>query len=168
MTVTDTPPSLDYQLTGWDLSELLPEPSDGVIAERLAELETAVARFEARRPELHGDMDSGKLLALLRDYEALHELLDRLAGYGSLWFAEDTQSRAAQSFKNRVEQAVTGYYNRILFFELWWKSLPDAEAANLLPPPADDDHPDAHPHTADHRHFLLDLRRSAPFKISFQ
>jgi len=161
MTVSDTQPSVEYQLSGWDLSELLPEPSEEVIASRLTELEAAVARFESRRSELTAAMDRRRFLAILDEYEALHELLDRLVGYGALWFAQDTQSRTAQSYRNRMEQAVTGYYNRVLFFELWWKSLDDAEAAALLP--GDDE-----PRRADHRHFLLDLRRSKPYTLSEQ
>jgi oligoendopeptidase F len=162
MTVTDPQPRVAYRPSGWDLSELLPEPSEEVIAARLAEVEQAVAHFEGRRGELTADMDRGHFLAVLDEYEALHELLDRLMGYGSLWFAQDTQSRTAQSYRNRMEQAVTGYYNRVLFFELWWKSLDDDEATALLPAG------DGEPHRADHRHFLLDLRRSKPFTLAEQ
>jgi oligoendopeptidase F len=162
MTVTDSQPRIAFQPSGWDLSELLPEPSEEVIAARLAELEQAVADFEGRRGELAADMDRGRFLAVLDEYEALHELLDRLMGYGSLWFAQDTQSRTAQSYRNRMEQAVTGYYNRVLFFELWWKSLDDDEAEALLPGG------DGEPRRADHRHFLLDLRRSKPFTLAEQ
>ncbi len=166
MTVTDSPPDLEiapnqYELSGWDLSELLPEPSEEVISQRLDELEESVARFEAVRRELDPGVDAERFLEIVQQYEDLHELLDRLTGYAALWFSQDTQSRAAQSFRNRMEQAVTGYYNRILFFELWWKSLDDAEAQKLLP--AEDA---TYPQADDHRHFLLDVRRSKPFTLS--
>jgi len=160
MTVSDSAPlAVELEPTGWDLSELLPEASEAVIFEHLARVEEAVGRFEARRAGLAPEMTPQAFLDVLREYEALHEQLDRLIGYGSLWFAEDTQSRAAQSYRNRMEQAVTGFYNRVLFFELWWKSLADDEADALLPAP------DAHPHAGDYRHFLFDLRRSKPFTL---
>lgn len=103
-------------------------------------------------------------LEVVREYERLHELLDRLGGYAALWFSEDTQSRAAQSFRNRMQQAVTGYYNRVLFFELWWKGLDDEEAEALLPPAVAEGRRQG-PRAKDYRHFLLDLRRSKPFTL---
>ncbi|HEX2254418.1 MAG TPA: M3 family oligoendopeptidase [Thermoanaerobaculia bacterium] len=158
MTITD-PPAVAYQPTSWDLSELLPEPTEEVIAARLTAVEAAVTAFETRREQLTAGMDREDFLDVLREYEALHESLDRLTGYGSLWFSQDTQSRAAQSYRNRMQQAVTGYYNRILFFDLWWKALDDDEADALLPAACDEGH------RADFRHFLLDLRRSKPFTL---
>lgn len=157
-----------YQLSPWDLTELLPAPSEEAIAAGLAEVEAEVARFEAARPLLTpsaadaadaantAGVDRGELLGLMRRYETIHERLNRLLGYGSLWFSEDTRSRAAQSYRNRIEQAATGLLNRILFFELWWKSLGDDEAAALLPAGAEH---------ADFRHFLADLRRFTPFTL---
>ena len=53
--ITKTFPT--YSLSGWDLSELLPEPSEEVFAARLADLEAAVAAFEARRADLDPRMD---------------------------------------------------------------------------------------------------------------
>lgn len=158
MTVTE--PSVQYPQTQWDLSELLPEATEEVITRHLADLESAVAHFEQRRAELEPGMEPGRFLEILREYEALHDRMDRLQGYGSLWFAEDTQSRAAQSYRNRIEQAITGYYNRILFFELWWKSLDDDEARPLLPDPEGGEH------AADYRHFLFDVRRSKPYTLA--
>jgi oligoendopeptidase F len=169
-TVPTVPAAADdlYRLSPWDLTELLPEPSEAAIDARLAEVEAEVARFEAARPRLApgtpstpstpgaAGIDRGELLALLRRYEGIHERLNRLLGYGSLWFSEDTRSRAAQSYRNRIEQVVTGLLNRVLFFELWWKSLADHEAEALLPTGAEH---------ADFRHLLADLRRFAPFTL---
>ena len=98
MTVTDSPPDIEttpqqYELSGWDLSELLSEPSEEVISQRLGELEEAVARFEAVRPELTPGVDPGRFIEVVKQYENLHELLDRLTGYAALWFSQDTQSR---------------------------------------------------------------------------
>lgn len=158
MTVTE--PQLDtaYQLSGWDLSELLDDPSPERIAAELAAVEEAVAAFESRRDRLSPQMARATFRAVLEEYQALHERMDRLGGYGSLWFSQDTQSRAAQSYRNRLQQAITAFYNRILFFELWWKSLDDAEAAALAPEGDD-------AAAADHRHFLADLRRLKPFTL---
>ena len=152
MSATATLPT--YELEPWDLSALLPEPSASVIGERLQALEGAVARFEGYRDRLATSADRALLAEILTAYERLSEMVAEVAGYGSLWFAADTQSAAALAYRNRLQQVLTGVGNRTMFFALWWKGLDDVSAAALLP----EDH-------ADHRHFLLDLRRDKPYTL---
>ena len=142
--------------SAWELTELLPEPSEEVIVERLASIESTVQSFEGRRGELSADMGQEKLVAVVRQYEALVEQVEVLAAYGSLWFASDTQDQAALNFKNRIEQVLIDAQNRVLFFSLWWKQLDDEAAADLLPSGS---------LYADYRHFLENLRRLRPFTL---
>src|SRR5687768_7152660 len=136
-TTVMTPPRFaTYDLKGWDLSELLPQPAEeGIPArlgeEQLAEIETAVSAFEARRADLHPDMDPATFLEILRQYEALIEKTGIIGGYASLWFYADTSSQEALAFRNRVNTAMTSTGNRILFFTLWWRALSDDEAERL-------------------------------------
>jgi oligoendopeptidase F len=142
MTIITAPSTTAYRLRGWDLSELLPAPTEAVIARRFAELESALREFEACRETLAAEGGGGsrmspqQLLAILRRYEAITEQTNLLANYGSLWFNSDTGNQEAITFRNRVRQAVTAATNRILFFTLWWKGLTDDEAQALLPPAA--------------------------------
>ena len=147
---------VQYRLSGWDLSELLPDAGEAAVGERLAALEREVAAFEAHRASLGPDIDRGLFLSLLAEYERLIERMTALGGYASLRFAEDTGSREALALKNRVQQALTAAYNRILFFTLWWKGLDDADAETLLPAPQEN---------PDYRHWLLDLRRLKPHTL---
>jgi len=156
MTVIDTRDQAEHRLSSWSLNELLPKPSPQVISERIARLETAVSEFEARRQHLSPAMTPEDLRGAVRDYEALVERMAVLDAYGSLWFSSDTQSRGAQSYRNRLKQLLTGWYNRILFFELWWKGLEDHEAQELLPTGEED---------GDHRHYLESLRRLKPYTL---
>jgi len=194
MTIITAPSTTAYQLRGWDLSELLPAPTEEVIARRFAELEAALREFEACRETLAAGpsrMSPQQLLAILRRYEAITEQTSLLANYGSLWFNSDTGNQEAITFRNRVRQAVTAATNRILFFTLWWKGLTDDEAQALLPPaphapaapaasaelPAAAPPETAAPETAgaapilspvrlaDYRHFLLELRRLSPYTL---
>src|SRR5689334_20860005 len=119
--ITKTLPT--YTLTSWDLSELLPEPSQEVFSARFADLESAVASFERRRADLDPQMDPRAFLSILRQYEELHELIQVINGYASLWFYSNTGSQEALTFRNRVQQAVTAAANRFLFFTLWWRNL---------------------------------------------
>jgi oligoendopeptidase F len=146
-----------YSLSGWDLSELLPEPSESIFNVWLTELDTAATAFEARRASLDPLMDPAELLAILRQYEALLNRIQVINGYASLWFYSDTGSQEALTFRNRVRQASTAAGNRILFFTLWWRSLPDDEAWRLLPAESE--------HGGDYRHYLQDLRRFKPFTL---
>jgi oligoendopeptidase F len=184
---TVTAPSTAYQLRGWDLSELLPAPTEEIIARRLAELESALRDFAASRASLSESPPASpqQLLALVHRYEAISEQISVLANYGSLWFNSDTGNQEAITFRNRVRQAVTAATNRILFFSLWWKGLPDEQAQALLPPapvpppaPAVAATPAPAPETlagttvpavpagqADYRHYLLELRRLSPYTL---
>lgn len=139
-----------YPLRRWDLSAMLPEPSEPVLAERFQSLERAVADFESCRERLAPEMDAAEFLAVVKRYEALSDALSLLTNYASLWFAEDTGRPEALTLMNRVQQEATAAGNRVLFFTLWWKGLDDAQAAALTPRGEEN---------ADYRHFLADLRR---------
>jgi oligoendopeptidase F len=52
--------------------------------------------------------------------------------FAGLYFSEDTQNQVAQNLMSRVEQFVAEMSNRILFFNLWWKALPEAKAKELV------------------------------------
>ena len=145
-----------YTLRGWDLSELLPEPSEQELSARLAGLEAAMADFEQRRADLDPKMEPHAFLAILRQYEELQNLIQVINGYASLWFYSDTGSQEALTFRNRVRQAATAVSNRTLFFTLWWRSLSDDEAWRLLP--SESEH-------RDYRQYLQDLRRFKPHTL---
>jgi oligoendopeptidase F len=55
-----------------------------------------------------------------------------------------------------MQQTLTGVQNRTLFFDLWWKSLNDDEAAALLP---------SAEKFPDYRHYLESVRRTKPFTL---
>jgi oligoendopeptidase F len=155
MTVT-TLETKSYQLSRWNLAELLPEPSEEIIAGRFASIEAGVAAFEALRDSLAPGMDRARFKDIVKRHEALQQEMHELSGYASLWFYEDTGNTSALTFQNRVRQLITAAFNRILFFSLWWKELDDAEASALLP---------TDPRDADDRHYLEELRRTKPYTL---
>ena len=147
---------VEYELSAWDLSELLPEPSEEEIARHTARLEESVAAFEQVREELSSEMNPARLVEILGMYESIVEQIYVLSAYGNLWFSQDTQRPEALAYRNRIQQLVTQVQNRILFFSLWWKSLEDEEAERLLP--SKEDHPDF-------RHFLEEMRLFKPYTL---
>jgi len=156
MSVATLDTSKEYELSGWDLSDLLAEASEEEIADKLGTLEEAIEAFEAKRDRLSAAMDPADLLIIIKDYEAIYEQLYVLFAYGSLWFSADTQDSAALTYRNRMQQTLTDTRNRMLFFELWWKGLADDEAERLLP---------GGPENADYRFYMDDLRRTKPFML---
>ena len=145
-----------YEPSTWDLSELLPDTDEATVASRIAALEADVDKFVSRRELLSAEMDPADLLEMLQQGEKIMEQIYTLGAYGSLWFSADTQSPAALTYRNRMQQTLTNLQNRILFFDLWWKSLEDDEAAALLPNGEQ---------YADYRFYLQDLRRTKPYTL---
>jgi oligoendopeptidase F len=145
-----------YQLGRWDLSELLVNPSDESVAARLAEVESLVQALEAWRPLLSSAMPVTDLVTMLRATEEVTEKMWALGAYGSLWFSSDTQSTAALTFRNRVQQAFTGLQNRLIFLELWWKGLSEPEAERFYAGMDGE---------ADYLHYLRDQRRLKPHTL---
>ena len=156
-----------YQMSGWDLTRLVPSdpeangsgtlaPSSADVEALLGQLEESVAAFESLREELSAQMDPAKLIDAMQQYEDINTQAYRLFAYGSLWFSSDTQSPDALTYTNRMTQLHAEIGNRMLFFELWWKGLDDEEAEALLP--------DAGAY-ADFRHYLLDMRLTKPHML---
>lgn len=137
----------------WDLTHLVKNPTRQLDA-LLAELEAKVVQIEAARPGLSPAMPSQDLLALLRCSEAIAAGSSRLGAFAYLWFSENTKDAAARSFKTQVEERLTALSNRLLFFELWWQSVDDTNAARLM---AD---------AGDLRYHLETIRRFKPHTLS--
>ena len=137
----------------WDLSHLATDPV-GTFESLLSDLESKAATIEAARPTLAPTMASRDLLALLRLSEDIAQGSSRLGAYAYLWFSENTKNAEARSFKTRVEERLTSVSNRLLFFDLWWQGVDDANATRLM---AD---------AGDLRYHLETIRRFKPHTLS--
>jgi len=128
-----TQTTVSYSQKRWDLSELI---SGGMESPELEAaftgLEKLVTAFEALRPQLSADISVDAFLGIVRKLEEINLAGQKLGGFASLTFSGDTQSQAAQSLMQRVEQFFAEMENRTLFFTLWWKDLADEDAARLI------------------------------------
>jgi oligoendopeptidase F len=145
-----------YELSAWDLTDLLPEPCEEIASRRLAALAAAVDGFAGCRERLSPRISPAELVDILHRYAALVEEIRVLSSHGTLWVSADTRSRQAQGHRGRIQQALTGLHNRILFVEIWWKSLAAAEAEALL---------SAAELWGDYRYFLERLRQTTPYTL---
>ncbi|HUN21856.1 MAG TPA: M3 family oligoendopeptidase [Anaerolineales bacterium] len=123
--------STNYETGAWSLDELLPAPNSPEYHQRIEAVETAVKEIESLRSELSEQIDSETFLHILSQYEQISTHMAVLSGYANLRFAEDTQNEQALAFLGKIEELGTDIQNRTLFFDLWWKSLDDAIAAQL-------------------------------------
>lgn len=156
MTTTPLSTTTRYPQTTWHLDELLPDASEETLNERFEELSAAVERFEGCRKELGDGLEPARLLEIVREYEEIVARAWVLSAYASLSFSADTQSRKVLNLRSRVHDFLTGTFNRILFFTLWWRSLPEEQALRLYP--SADQAPDQ-------RHYLEELRLFAPHTL---
>jgi oligoendopeptidase F len=142
------------QLTRWSLNDLLREPIEQSLEETFSKLERALGQFEAMRELLTDNISPQDFQKILVDLESINILKSRVEGYADLAFAENTQNPAALNLRDRVDQVLTDVSNRALFFELWFKELPDDIATKLIE------------HSGDLHYFLETMRRFKPFTLS--
>lgn len=137
----------------WDLSGLLRDPTEDS-EQILKQLDQQVSQVEARRSTLAADMPIERFQEILRLIEQIATLSAKLSAYAYLWFAENTKRAEARAFKARVEERLAALQNRILFFDLWWQSVDEANATRLLTA------------SGDLRYHLETIRRFKPHTLS--
>jgi len=156
MTTSPLSTTTEYRQSTWNLTELLPDAGEQTLNRRFDEIRSAVERFERHRDALSEALTPDGLVAILDEYRAIVERAWILSGYSSLAFSADTQSPENLNLRSRVHEFLTGVFNRMLFFSLWWRALPTDAAERLMP---------AGDHHADERHYLEELRLFAPYTL---
>ncbi len=116
----------------WSLDDLYAGPESPQLQAAFDQIDEEITAFEGLRPKLTPEISSEAFLDIVRDLETITRSAHRLGGYAFLRFAEDTQDQKAQAFLARVQQFSSEIQNRVLFFDLWWKDLDDANAARLM------------------------------------
>jgi len=113
----------------WDLSALFPDPEAFEAA--LEELRRRAEALLAWRDRLEG-ITPEAFRELLAELEAYHDLAQRVRAYAALRFSEDATSEAAQADLARVQSLLSELEAELLFFETFWRDLPEEGAQALL------------------------------------
>lgn len=142
------------KLSRWDLSDLFPSSESKEMQEAFTKLEIMVSEFEKRRDDLTDDIAQEKFIEIIKELEEVTRLMHTIGGYAELWFTEDTQDQSAQALLAKIEQLSAEVSNRILFFNLWWKSLDDAATKKLMDG------------IGDYRYWLEELLHFKPYTLS--
>ncbi len=136
----------------WSLKDLY-EDQKG-FEKDITTIEKAAADFEKLRPSLKNEISEADFLSAIKTYEAIARLAHRLGSYAGLLFAEDTGNQSALVLVARTEQLSAEIGNRTLFFNLWWKDLPEADAQRLMES------------AGDYRYWLEEMRHFKPHTLS--
>lgn len=147
-------PKTAYTMSNWSLKDLFPSLEGAELESAFKSLKAKVTAFEKNRSLLTESITSDQFMKIIKQLEAITEDSNRLSGYPELWFAEDTQSQAAQTLQARVQAFMADLSNRVLFFSLWWKSISDSTVKRLLK--------DA----GDFRYWLEQMRNFKPHTLS--
>ena len=122
----------EYKLDKWDLSELVKEPKSPAFKKQITELEGLAKKFEKIKTKLNPKMSSKEFRDILHQIEKISEKMNRIGGYASLEYSSNTQSDEATSLMTRMSKLGSEISNKILFFDLWWKTKVDEKNAQRL------------------------------------
>ncbi|HEV7255017.1 MAG TPA: M3 family oligoendopeptidase [Mesorhizobium sp.] len=114
------------------------------------------ARWKGRLADEAGKGGQGRLGQTLEEYEALEELIGRIATYAGLLYAGDTADPARGKLYGDVNEKMTDAGAKLLFFALELNRIDDALIEAAL---------DADPRFGRYRPWVLDLRKEKPFQL---
>ena len=115
----------EIQLGRWDLSELTKNPKGPAFQKQIQKLEKQARKFERIKSKLDPKMSSKKFMGILQQVEEMSEKMSKIGGYASLSYSSDTQSDEATSLMTQMSKLGSEISNKILFFDLWWKTKVD-------------------------------------------
>ena len=122
----------EYKLEQWDLSELTKNSKSPEFQKQIQELENQAKRFEKIKLKLTPKISSKNFMSILKEVEEMSEKLSKIGGYASLSYSSDTQSDEATSLLTKMSKLGSEISNKILFFDLWWKTQVDEKNAKRL------------------------------------
>ena len=122
----------NYKLGMWDLSELVKNPKSLAFQKQIKELENQAIKFEKIKSKLNPKMSSKKFMNIIQQIEEISKNMSKIGGYASLSYSSDTQSDEATSLMTKMSKLGSEISNKILFFDLWWKTQVDDKNAKRL------------------------------------
>lgn len=140
----------------WDLSPLYNGPEDPAIQEDMAKIDAMADEFAAKYKGRVAQLNAAQLDQAMRDQDAIYELQGRIAAFASLLHSTDTADPRHGALLQKVMEfnAVVG--QKLVFFDLEWNQVDDAQARALLDDPA----------LTEYRHYLEAERRYKPYQLS--
>jgi oligoendopeptidase F len=128
-------------LPEWDLSDLYSGVDSPEIAGDLARADALCLAFEdhykGRLGGLAGGPDGGKALAgAVREFEAIDDLIGRIASFASLVYSGNMIDPVCAKFYGDAQERITAASSHLLFFSLELNQIDDAALEAALADPA--------------------------------
>ncbi|MGP1396731.1 MAG: M3 family oligoendopeptidase [Inquilinaceae bacterium] len=123
-------------LPRWDLTHLYPARESKELEADLARATKLAKTLRDRHQGKVAALDGDGLAGMIRDYEAVDEVLARLMTYASLIYAEDTGDPANGRFYQGMQEKVTAISSNLLFVTLEINRLDEADFKARLKSPA--------------------------------
>ena len=144
-------------LPEWNLADLYPAMDSPVLVADLARAQTDSVAFEtAYKGKLDALARDGGLVAAIRAYEALDELLGRIISYAGLVYSGDTTDPVGAKFYGDVQQKITDASTHLLFFTLELNRVEDSVLEAAM---------QADPALAHYRPWIEDVRKEKPYQL---
>ena len=122
----------EYELGKWNLSELAKNPKSPAFQKQIKDLENQAKKFEKNKSKLNSKITSKQFKIILQQVEEISHKMSKIGGYASLSYSSDTQSDEATSLMTQMSKLGSEISNKILFFDLWWKTQVDDKNAKRL------------------------------------
>jgi oligoendopeptidase F len=147
-------------LPEWNLNDLYAGLDDPAIQRDLDRADAECAAFEetykGKLDAMARGTDAGAALAVaVQRYEAIDDLIGRIASYASLVHAGDTVDPARTKFYGDVQERMTAASTHLLFFTLELNRIDDAMLEAAMAGPA----------LGHYRPWLEDVRRYRPYQL---
>jgi oligoendopeptidase F len=148
------------ELPEWNLDDLYPGPQSRELADDFERARRDVAAFaeawRGRLADLAARPDGGDALGrAVEAYEALADLLGRIASYAMLYHVGDTTDPDRSKFYGDTQGKLTDISLQLLFFELEFNRIDDEVMERAL----------AAPRLARYRPWVSDLRKERPHQL---
>jgi oligoendopeptidase F len=148
------------RLPEWNLADLYPAADAAEVARDLGKADADSRDFErsfkGQLAALAAEADGGARLAeSVRRYEAIGELLGRLASFATLTYVGDTTDSARAKFYGDVQEKLTTASTHLLFFTLELNRIDDAVLEAAMGDAA----------LGHYRPWLEDVRKEKPYQL---
>ena len=122
----------NMKVGGWDITDLVKDPSSEEFSRFLRSIEEQLVQFEQSRKLLRQEISPEEFEGLIHMLESISEKVSVASGHAYLRYYADTSSNEASALVIKMEKLASEISNRMLFFDLWFKKQIDHENANRL------------------------------------
>ncbi len=140
----------------WDLTDLYSSPDDARLGDDMGRSSALADELAAKYRGKMASLEPAELAQAIARYEEMMELAYGPQLYAQLLFSGQTNDEKAQELLGRAREATTEAFNKVRFFDVELKKMPEEPFQRLL----------ERPELETYRHYLGALRRFAPYTLS--